>query len=264
VLLAGFVFRELKTVQPVVPLRFFAKRVFAASGFVAFFRGLVLSSLLVFVAIYVGLILLHGRANRADTVRDVLYFFLIPAVIGAGVGSQLMIRLPFRVLTVFGMGLALIGAFFLAQISSSTPIWQFNFGFLPTGGLILALPPIGLGIGLTFAVTLLASQFAVSRDDIGAATAIIQFLGVLGGAIGVSILSSFQQWRISVLSPSLPSQSCLGGNGLTTICGSYLQAVQNAGISSIQETFVIIFAMMIAAFVSSLFMTGKMPKSVGV
>ncbi|MDA4130441.1 MAG: MFS transporter [Thaumarchaeota archaeon] len=259
-LLLGFVYRELKTDQPVVPLRFFSRRVFAASGSVAFFRGLVLSSLLVFVAIYVGLILSHGGASTADTIRDVLYFFLIPAVLGAGAGSQVMLRVPYRALTMFGMGLAVIGTFLLSQISSATPVWQFSFGFLPTGGLVLALPLVGLGIGLTFAVTLLASQFAVSRDDFGAATGIIQFLGVLGGAIGVSILSSFQQWRIAALTPALPSQSCLGGP-VSSVCSSYLQAVQNAGVVATQEIFIIVFVMMIAAFISSMFVTGHMPKS---
>ena len=260
VLLISFVVWELKTDHPVVPLRFFTKRVFAASGSVAFFRGLVLSSLLVFVAIYVGLVLLHGGSNAADTVRDVLYWFLIPAVIGAGLGSQLMIRVTYRSLTAFGTALALVGTFFLTQITASTPTWQFIFGFLPTGGLILVLPPIGLGIGLTFAVTLLASQFAVSQDDVGAATGIIQFLGVLGGAIGVSILSSFEQWRIGVLSPALPSQNCLTGQTSSTICASYLQGVQNASFTSIQEIFMILLVMITIAFVSSLFMTGRMPK----
>lgn len=258
--LLAFVAQELREAHPVVPLRLLRQRLMAASGSVSFLRGVTLFSLYTFIAIYTGLVLLHGAAGAADTVRDVLYFLVLPAGFGAGVGSQLMARLPYRTIAGVGLGLAALGTLFLTQVSTSTPLWTFALGFLPIGGLVLPLIPIGLGIGLTFPVTLLAAQFSVAPGEVGGATSIVQFLGTLGGAVGVSLLSSFQQWRFAGLAPSPPLGGCVSPASNTAACAAYAQVIQDAGLQSIQEVFVVILILSVVSLVASLFMTGRMPK----
>ena len=46
----------------------------------------------------------------------------------------------------------------LSGLSTTTPLWKFAFGFIPVGGIVLPLIPLGFGIGLTFPVFLLAAQ----------------------------------------------------------------------------------------------------------
>jgi EmrB/QacA subfamily drug resistance transporter len=259
--LLAFVVWELRAKDPLMPISYLARRVVGASGAVSFLRGAALVSLYTFLAIYIGLVLLHGASDAADRVRDVLYFLVIPAVIGAAFGSQLVTRIAYRTLTAVGMGLALVGSLLLTLATSTTPLWQFTFGFLPTGGLILPLLPIGLGIGLTFPVTLLSVQFAVPAEQVGAATSIVQFLSTLGGAVGVALLTSFQEWRLAALAPSAPSAACAAGQVAT--CANYYQALQSAEFTSVHQVFVVLSALLAVAFVSALFLTGTLPHRAG-
>ncbi|HEV2449060.1 MAG TPA: MFS transporter [Thermoplasmata archaeon] len=261
VALVAFVAWELRAAQPLVPLRMLRGRVLAASSAVSFLRGVALFSLYTFLSIYVGLVLLKGAPNAADTVRDVLYFLVVPAVFGAAVGSQLVTRTSYRQVTSAGLGLATLGALLLTQVSRSEPLWTFAGGILPTGGLILPLLPIGLGVGLTFPVTVLSAQFSVGPDQTGSATALVQFFSILGGALGVSALTALQAFRLSLLSPVVPSGGCPTGVPPTPACQTYFQALSLATFTSIQELFVVAFGLLLLAFLASLLLTGRMPET---
>lgn len=259
-LLVAFVVWELRAKDPLMPIAYLGGRLVGASGSVSFLRGAALISLYTFLAIYIGLVLLHGGADAADKVRDTLYFLVVPAVFGAAVGSQMVTRVGYRPLTTVGMGLALVGSLLLTQVTSTTPLWQFSFGVFPTGGIILPLVPIGLGIGLTFPVTLLAVQFAVPADQVGAATSIVQFLSTLGGAVGVALLTSFQEWRLAALSPAPPSASCADGSGALASCGNYYQAIQGAEFTSVHQVFIVISILLAIAFLAAFFLKGAIPR----
>ncbi|HEV2429514.1 MAG TPA: MFS transporter, partial [Thermoplasmata archaeon] len=134
VLFVVFLLWELRTSTPLVPVRLFKDRVVASSSGAVFLSRFAMFPLITFVAVYVGIVILHGSSSAADTVRDVLYFLVIPMVLGAVLGGQLLTRLSYRVLLMTGMTLATLGSLGLALVSSSTPTWVFAFGFVPTGG----------------------------------------------------------------------------------------------------------------------------------
>jgi len=254
----AFVYWELKASHPILPLRFFSSGVFSANGVQTFMRGIVLSSMLAFLAIYIGVVLLQGSSSSSDTVRNVLYWFVIPAAPGAGIASQLLTRTSYRRVATAGFALAAIGTFFLTQVSASTPIWQFAYGFIPTGGLVLTLPLIGFGLGLTIPVSVLSAQFSVAKEQIGSATAVAQFLAVLGGAVGLSLLSSFFQSRLAALSPDPPAAPCTP-QSFASQCVGYVQGLQNAGATAIQEVFVMTLVIIAVGFIASLLIKGRMP-----
>ena len=254
-----FIWWELRTDHPIVPLRYFRNRVVAASSAHAFLRGTWFFSLLTFISVYVGIVLLHGGADAADTVRSVLYFMVIPMVIGAGLGGQILTRVSYRTLAGGGMALATLGLFLLTRVSSSTPTWAFSYGFLPTGGLILPLIPIGFGMGLTFAAPVLATQYALPPKEIGAATSLVQFLQTLGGSIGLSLLATFQQERLKALDPP-PAVACYPSGPLPPPCIPYLQDLQNASVTSVQEVFWVMFVLALFATLAALFIPGRLPK----
>ncbi len=99
------------------------------------------------------------------------------------------------------------------------------FGFIPVGGIILPLIPLGFGIGLTFPVFLLAAQNQVEMVDVGEAGGLIQFLQSLGGAVGLSVLASFQATRFASLDPS-PSAACSSATPPMPLCASYLGSLR--------------------------------------
>ncbi len=255
----AFVQWELRTAEPVVPLRFFAKRVIAASSGVAFLRGAVMITVTTFLSIIVAFVL----GGNPDAVRNTLYWFVVPLIIGSAVGGQLLVRVAYRPLTVAGMAIMALGVFFLTTISANTSLWDLWNGFLPTGGIGLYLIPLGFGIGLTFAVTTLSIQYAVPPKDIGSASSFVQFFGNLGGAVGLSILTSYQQARQNALDPIPPGVSCpVPPVGVPDpACLPYYSSLQAAAATSYAEAFVILLGISIAAVVFALFLTGRLPRT---
>jgi EmrB/QacA subfamily drug resistance transporter len=189
-LIIVFIIWELRAENGLVPLRLFGHRVLAAGGGSTFFIGMVFFPVATFLSLVVGVVLASSATNSSETVRDILYFLVIPLVIGAALGGQLLTRLPYRIVTIVGLLIGAIGMVGLTQLSVSTPLWTFALGFIPVGGVIISLIPLGFGIGMTFPVFLLAAQNEVGSADVGEAGGLIQFLQSLGGAVGLSVLAS--------------------------------------------------------------------------
>jgi EmrB/QacA subfamily drug resistance transporter len=262
VLAVVFVFWELRAREPLVPLRLLAHRVVAASGGTVFLIGMVFFSLITLLSFAVGGVLSHGASNSADVVRDVLYALVLPVVFGAVLGGQLLTRLPFRTVVLLGLAISFVGLFFLTRLTASTPTWTFAFGFLPVGGLILPLIPLGFGVGLTFPVFLLATQNQVPKRDVGEASGLIQFLQSLGGSVGLSMLATFQNSRFLLLDPS-PSPSCTTTTPQLPLCAPFLQSYGSSQISAFDQTFWVMFALLVVALCFAVFLVGRMPKGEG-
>jgi MFS family permease len=258
-LVVAFVVWELRVENALVPIRLFSHRVMAAGGGATFFIGMVFFPVATFLSLVVGVVLAPGSANSAETVRDILYFLVIPLVIGAALGGQLLTRLSYRSVTVLGVIIGIIGMADLTNLSTATPLWKFAFSVIPVGGIILPLIPLGFGIGLTFPVFLLAAQNQVQTADVGEAGGLIQFLQSLGGAVGLSVLASFQATRFASLDPS-PSAACASGTPPLPLCANYLGSLESSLINSYDQTFVIMTGLLLVAFLFVLFLKGRLPK----
>ena len=238
VLVIAFVIQEYRVENPLVPVRLFAHRVVAAGGGATFFIGMVFYPVATFLSLVVAGALDPTASNPADVVRDILYFLVIPLVVGAALGGQLLTRMSYRTVALVGVVIGLAGMMGLTTLTVATPLWTFYLGFIPVGGIILPLIPLGFGIGLTFPVFLLAAQNEVASVDVGEAGGLIQFLQTLGGAIGLSVLTSFQETRFSMLDPLLPESL----------------------ISSYDQTFAVMVALLVVALVFILFLRGRLPR----
>jgi MFS family permease len=259
VLIVAFVLWELRAKNPLVPLNLLAHRVMAAGGGSTYFIGMVFFPVATFLSLVVGVALVPAGSSSADTVRDILYFLVLPLVFGAALGGQLLTRLAYRTVASAGLIIGLVGLAGLTQISSSTPLWEFRYGFLPVGGIVLPLIPMGFGIGLTFPVFLLAAQNQVRTADVGEAGGLIQFLQSLGGAVGLSVLASYQLTQFSALDPS-PSPACAAEPPPFPLCAEYLEKFKGALITSYDQTFTVMLGLLIVAFLFVLFLVGRLPK----
>jgi EmrB/QacA subfamily drug resistance transporter len=260
---AVFAVFEFRHPNPVVPLRLFRDRIVAVTATVAFLSRSVVFSLLTFLAVYVGLILLHAGPGSADTVRDVTWFLVIPLIFGAAVGGQLITRIAYRPLVASGMALVVLGMFALTRVSASTPVWSFTYGLVPTGGIVLPLVPMGFGLGLTLGPTTLMAQYRVAAKDIGAATGLIQFLGTLGASIGLSLFTTYQSWQYGLIAPTAPPAACQTAPPPPSCVGpiaQYQQANLQALVTSFHDLFVVMLVLAIAALAVSLLLQGRMPK----
>lgn len=257
-LIVAFVVWEYRNSNPLVPVRLFSHRVISAGGGATFFIGLVFFPVATFLSLVVGVVLAPGSGS-SETVRDILYFLVLPLVVGAALGGQLLTRLPYRVVAAAGAAIGLVGMAGLTQLSVSTPLWRFALGFVPVGGVVLPLIPMGFGIGLTFPVFLLAAQNQVRTEDVGEAGGLIQFLQSLGGAVGLSVLGSFQATRFASLDPS-PSAACASTAPPVPLCASYLSSLESSLISSYDQTFYVMLGLLVVALVFASFLKGRLPK----
>jgi MFS family permease len=257
-LIVAFILWELRAKNPLVPLRLLSNRVMSAGGGATYFIGMVFFPVATFLSLVVGVALVPAGSSSADTVRDILYFLVLPLVVGAALGGQLLTRFAYRTVAATGVLIAIFGLAGLTQISSTTPLWVFRFGFLPVGGVVLPLIPMGFGIGLTFPVFLLAAQNQVGTLDVGEAGGLIQFLQSLGGAVGLSVLASYQLTQFSALDPS-PSAACSTASPPLPLCGPYLDKFSGALITSYDQTFTIMLGLLIVAFLFVLFLVGRLP-----
>ena len=259
ILIVAFIAWELRAGNPLVPVRLFSHRVIAAGGGATFFIGMVFFPVATFLSLVVGVVLAPGTGNSSDTVRDILYFLVLPLVVGAALGGQMITRRPYRLVTVLGLVVGSIGMAVLAGLSTTTPLWKFAYGFIPVGGVILPLIPLGFGVGLTFPVFLLAAQNQVGKADVGEAGGMIQFLQSLGGAVGLSVLASFQATRLAAIDPS-PGAACLSASPPMPTCASFLGSLQTSLVTSYDQTFTVMVGLLAVALVFGLFLKGQLPK----
>ncbi len=253
-----FVYWELvRAREPLVPLRLLATRITAVSGATTFLVGAVFIPLATFVSLVVGIALTPAGASSADVVRDVLYALVLPLVVGAALGGQLMVRLDYRMQVVLGILISLVGMYFLRGISASTPTWTLADGFLPVGGVILPLIPIGFGLGLTFPVFLLAVQNEVAARDVGEASGLMQFLQQLGGSIGLSVLASYATARVGLLDPE-PTSACSASPPPVPTCLGYLSKFPAAEVQAYDAVFTVMLGLLVVALVAAFGFRGRL------
>ncbi|MCI4324013.1 MAG: MFS transporter [Thermoplasmata archaeon] len=242
-LLALFLWWELHTKEPLLPLRLLRHRVIASSSGTMLFTGVVFSALIAFLSLVVGTVLLHNGPNSESDVRDIIYFLAVPLILGAALSGQILSRLSYRNVVAPGLFVAAVAGFFLAQLSTSTPLWIFEFGFLPVGGLALPLIPLGFGLGLSLAGTTIAVQNEAPPAEVGAAIGLTRFFQSLGGAIGLSLLTVFLTER---------SQSLTAG-------ATAENAITTGLLAAYNEVFLLLAAAIVIGFAFALFLVGRVP-----
>ncbi|MFY9717463.1 MAG: MFS transporter [Thermoplasmata archaeon] len=244
-LLGAFLWWELRADEPLVPLRLLRQRVIAASSGTMLFSGIVFSSLITFLSVFVGIVLLENGPSATGDVRDIIYFLAVPLILGAALGGQLLLRLSYRNMIASGLAAAGVVGLLLTQVSSSTPLWVLYEGFLPVGGLALPLLPMGFGLGLSLSGVTIAVQNESPAAEVGAAIGLTRFLQNLGGAVGISLLTVFETWRAGVLSA-----------GATTPA-----ELQNALVTTYDKIFLVLAVCILIAFGFSLFFVGHVPRT---
>jgi EmrB/QacA subfamily drug resistance transporter len=244
-LFAAFLRFELRSKEPLVPLRLMRRRIIAAVSGTMLFTGVVLSTLITFLSVFVGVVLLHSGPTATASVRDIIYFLAVPLILGAALSGQILTRVPYRTVVAPGLAVATIVGLFLTRLTSSSPLWVLANGFLPVGGIALPLIPLGFGLGFALSVPTIAVQNEVPTEEVGAAIGLTRFLQSLGGALGISLLTAFETWRFQALSQGVTSPAL----------------VTDALVSTYDEVFLILVACIAVAFLFAMFFVGRVPKA---
>jgi EmrB/QacA subfamily drug resistance transporter len=176
VLLVTFAFIERRSKEPLMPLSIFSNRNRSASFAVMLCIGIALFSLFYFLTLYLQNIL------GWSAIRTGVGFLpmTIGIIIAAGLTSQLVSKIGVRVPLVVGSAAAVVGMLWITRITVTSSYLDI------LGPLIL----IALGLGFVFVPLTLTAVSGVKAEEAGLASALLNTMQQVGGAIGLAVLAT--------------------------------------------------------------------------
>jgi predicted MFS family arabinose efflux permease len=171
-LIAALIVHELRTAEPMMPLRLYRIRVIAIANGGNFAMGALQMGITAFLPTYVqGAMGLSAVAAGAG-----LGVMSVGWVSGALIGSRRLPHTTYRATALTGSIMLLAGSAFLIALEPARTIWWALAGALL----------IGCGFGFVNLVFIVSTQAAVGWEQRGAATASNLFMRQLGQAIGTA------------------------------------------------------------------------------
>jgi EmrB/QacA subfamily drug resistance transporter len=183
VLLTAFIVVEHRAAEPVLPLRLFRNRVFSVTAGMGFVVGFALFGSVVYIPLFLQVV--NGDTPTGSGLR------LLPLMAGLLTTSIVSGRLisrtgRYKVFPIFGTAAMIVGLYLLSTMSASTTTFQAAAYMLV----------VGLGLGSTMQVLVLAVQNSVDYHDLGVATSGATLFRSIGGAVGTAILGSIFSNRL--------------------------------------------------------------------
>ena len=245
--LAAFVWNELRVREPIIPPELFKQRLFTVGSTHGFLSGIAMFGSISFLPLFAqGVLGLNATAAGAA---------LTPSLLGwtasSIVGGQLLLRYGYRSVAIGSMVIMSAGAFMLSRLSVDTQQWQ----------LLLYSGLLGIGMGAGVTAFLITIQSSVPRQQLGAATSTLQFTRSMGGTIGVSIFGTVMASRLADgiksagLDGSVDPQALLEAGA--QIPASVLLALRGSLAEAIAAVFLLAFAATFAAFLAVVILAPK-------
>ena len=243
--LAALVLVERRAAEPILPPSLFRNRVFVVCSAVGLVVGFALFGALTYLPLFQQVV--RGLSPTASGLQllPVMGGLLVTSI----VSGQIITRTGrYKAFPIAGTAVAAIGMYLLSSLDETTGSGVAAFHMLV----------LGLGLGMVMQVLILATQNAVSYEELGVATSGATLFRSIGGSLGTAILGAIFTGRLTAeLSAQLPAR---GGAGAGTEGGvnpaqiDQLPApVHDAYISSftdaIQVVFTVATGVVVVAFV---------------
>lgn len=206
-----FIWHELRTPQPLLNLRLFRNRNISASSALNLLVGFCLMVGLVSVPLFINVTGAQTSAQGALVSGYLLSAFTVPLALAALPGGILTGKLGYRLTTLIGMIIAVIG-FGLMTLwkseMSGQAIALFTSGITPEAAagtlkMIAGLALAGIGLGLTIAPIGTAVINGVGDSERGIAAATVIILRLIGMSLSVSLLTTYGLRRTTEISTVL-------------------------------------------------------------
>jgi EmrB/QacA subfamily drug resistance transporter len=192
VLLTWFVAIEVRSDQPLLPLRVITDRTRAGSYLALGVSAVSLFGVSLFLTFYL------QRTKGFSPIETGLAFLPLSAaivVVATSVSTVLLRRVGPRPLLTLGM---LLGAASLVWLAQLTPSSSYAGHVLP------ALIVLGVGLGNIFPAGIATATYGVDRQDAGVASAMVNTMQQVGGSIGTALLSSIFASAVTAYAANQP------------------------------------------------------------
>ena len=177
VLLAAFLLIESRAHQPLLPVRIVADRTRGVSFVVMLMVGASMFAMFFFLALYIQQVLGFTPLESGLAFLP----FSVGIILGAQIASKLVARMDPRWIS--GIG-ALIGAGAMLGFA------QLDYDSTYVGDLLPWIVGMAFGLGLVFIPLTLTAVSRVEARDSGVASAVLNTVQQVGGALGLAILGT--------------------------------------------------------------------------
>ena len=183
--LIAFPLIEMRSKEPIIPLSIFKDRIISISLVATFLSGFAMFGGIVFVPLFFQGVLGASATSSGS--------FLTPMMLGVVVGSaasgQALSRTGghYRIQGAIGLALIVLGLVLLSRMGISTSHAHAVFNIIW----------VGIGLGMTFPLYIIAVQNSAPVELVGTATSIVPFVRSLGGSFGLAIFGSIMTNRFA-------------------------------------------------------------------
>ncbi|MHC8320620.1 MFS transporter [Pseudomonas sp. GB2N2] len=211
-LFALFLAIEVRVKEPLVPLRLFRLRNLSTANLIGILWATSMFAWFFLCALYLQQVLGY---SPLDVGLAFLPANLVMAVCSLSLSSRLIIRYGIKLPLVLGLALAAAGLLLLSRAPANG---GFLFDVLP--GMLL----LGLGAGMAFNPVLVAAMNDVDPSESGLASGIVNTSFMMGGALGLAIISSLASHHRDYLVDTglAPLAALSGGYGMAFLAGALL------------------------------------------
>ncbi|MZG14813.1 DHA2 family efflux MFS transporter permease subunit [Streptomyces sp. SID5914] len=177
VLLAAFIFVENRAKEPITPLRMFADRNRSGTYVIMISLAAAMFGMFFYIVLFVQNVLGYSP------IRAGLAFLPVTVVIavGAGISQRLLPVLGPKPFLISGTALVAIGLTWQSLVDSGSSY---------IGGVLGPMLLFGFGMGLNFVTLTVTAVAGVAPHEAGAASALLNTTQQVGGALGLSILTT--------------------------------------------------------------------------
>ncbi|HVX46455.1 MAG TPA: MFS transporter [Mycobacteriales bacterium] len=175
--LTGFILREMRAAQPILPLRLLRHRNRAGS-----YLNMLLLPAAMFGMFYFATLFLQD-VKGFSPLRNGIAFLPMTLVlfVTARIVPRLLPRTGAKPLMIIGGVLVVTGMLWLSQLSDTTSY---------SGGVLGPIMLFGVGAAMSFVSMSVTILSEVARPDAGAASGMLQTMQQIGGSLGVAVLTT--------------------------------------------------------------------------
>jgi EmrB/QacA subfamily drug resistance transporter len=182
-LLIAFVVIEQRQTDPLMPFSIFRLRTLRGANIVGLLIGMSLFSMFFFISLY-----LQDVMGYTPIKTGIAYLPLaVGIILSAGIASQLVTRVGFKIPLTIGMLLIAAALVWFAQVPAPHGAYVADI----LGPSLLA----AVGLGLAFVPVTIAAVTATEPQEAGLASGLINTSQQVGGALGLAILATVANSR---------------------------------------------------------------------
>jgi len=206
-LISAFVLRSFRVRAPLMDLRLFRERTFAASSTTTFMLGTAAFGAMLLLPLYFQQV--RGEHVLATGLLTT------PQAAGMAIAMTLAGRISDRVgagwVVPAGLGLSAVGMIGLTRLTSNTSYWEI-------GALLVVM---GAGLGASMMPTMSAAYATLKREAVSRATTELQIVQRVGSTLGAALFAVILQQRITAALPGTGGLANAGHGGAPALATAF-------------------------------------------